>query len=110
MADVNKEIKELRAEIERHNELYYQKAEPEISDFEFDQLLERLKALETEHPELITPESPTQRVGGKADSLRPFKHTVPLMSLDNSYSLDALRAFTERCERLAEGRKLEYFA
>ena len=54
------------AEIERHNELYYQKAEPEISDFEFDQLLDRLKALEAEHPELITPDSPTQRVGGKA--------------------------------------------
>jgi len=104
------EIEHLRAEIERHNELYYQKAEPEISDLEFDQLLESLKALETEHPDLITPDSPTQRVGGKADSLRPFEHTVPLMSLDNSYSLDDLKAFTERCERLAEGRKLEYFA
>lgn len=108
--DIKKEVKHLRAEIERHNELYYQKAEPEISDFEFDQLLERLKALEVEHPDLITPDSPTQRVGGKADSLRPFRHTVPLMSLDNSYSLDDLRAFTERCERLAEGRKLEYVA
>lgn len=104
------EIEDLRAEIERHNELYYQKAEPEISDHEFDQLLERLKALEAEHPELITPDSPTQRVGGKADSLRPFTHTVPLMSLDNSYDLDELKAFTERCERLAEGRKLEYVA
>src|ERR1043166_6896840 len=104
------EIEHLRSEIERHNELYYQKAEPEISDFEFDQLLERLKALEAEHPELITLDSPTQRVGGKADSLKPFRHTVPLMSLDNSYSLDDLKAFTERCERLAEGRKLEYFA
>lgn len=100
----------LRAEIERHNELYYQKGEPEISDFEFDALLERLKALETENPELITPDSPTQRVGGKAVSLRPFTHNVPLMSLDNSYALDELKAFTERCERLAEGRKLEYVA
>lgn len=100
----------LRSEIDRHNDLYYQKAEPEISDFEFDQLLEKLKALEAEHPELITPDSPTQRVGGKAESLRPFTHTVPLMSLDNSYDLDALKAFTERCEKLAEGRKLEYVA
>lgn len=107
---VEKEILQLRAEIERHNELYYQKAEPEISDYEFDQLLERLKALEAEHPELVTPDSPTQRVGGKADSLRPFTHTVPLMSLDNSYSLDDLKAFTERCEKLAEGRKLDYVA
>jgi DNA ligase (NAD+) len=72
--------------------------------------LERLTALEAEHPELVTPDSPTQRVGGKADSLRPFRHSVPLMSLDNSYSLDDLKAFTERCERLAEGRKLDYVA
>jgi DNA ligase (NAD+) len=107
---IEKQIAELRAEVERHNELYYQKADPEISDYEFDMLLERLRALEAEHPELITPDSPTQRVGGKADSLRPFTHTVPLMSLDNSYDLDDLKAFTERCERLAEGRPLEYVA
>jgi DNA ligase (NAD+) len=104
------QIRQLRAEIDRHNDLYYQKAQPEISDYEFDMLLERLKKLETENPELITPDSPTQRIGGKADSLRPFTHTVPLMSLDNSYDLDELKAFTERCERLAEGRKLEYVA
>src|SRR6476469_1586398 len=107
---VNANIKKLRAEIEHHNELYYQKESPEISDYEFDQLLERLKKLESEHPELITPDSPTQRVGGKATSLKPFVHKVPLMSLDNSYSLDDLKAFTERCERLAEGRKLDYVA
>ncbi|HEY2847537.1 MAG TPA: NAD-dependent DNA ligase LigA, partial [Pyrinomonadaceae bacterium] len=109
-ANVEKDIAKLRAEIEHHNDLYYQKEAPEISDFEFDQLLERLKKLEADNPELITPDSPTQRVGGKADSLRPFTHTVPLMSLDNSYSLDDLKAFTERCERLAEGRKLDYVA
>ncbi len=109
---VNKkeEIENLRVEINRHNDLYYQSDAPEISDFEFDQLLERLKALETEHPELITPDSPTQRLGGKATSLQPFTHTVPLMSLDNSYDLSELKAFTERCEKLAEGRKLEYVA
>lgn len=110
MAAIEKEIEKLRSEIEHHNELYYQKSEPEISDYEFDQLLEKLKKLEEEHPELITPDSPTQRVGGKAESLRPFVHTVPLMSLDNSYNLDDLKAFTERCEKLAEGRKLEYVA
>lgn len=107
---IEKEIAGLRREIDHHNELYYQKARPEISDYEFDMLLEKLKALEAEHPELITPDSPTQRVGGKADSLRPFTHTVPLMSLDNSYDLGELRAFTERCERLAEGRTLDYVA
>ena len=108
--DIKTEIDDLRREIERHNDLYYQKAEPEISDFEFDQLLERLKTLEAAHPELITPDSPTQRVGGKATSLKPFVHNVPLMSLDNSYSLEDLKSFTERCERLAEGRALDYVA
>ena len=107
---IEKEIEKLRAEIEHHNELYYQKAQPEISDHEFDMLLERLKRLETDNPDLITPDSPTQRVGGKADSLKPFTHTIPLMSLDNSYDLDELKAFTERCERLADRRKLEYVA
>ena len=107
---IEKEIEKLRTEIEYHNDLYYQQAAPEISDFEFDKLLERLKQLEAENPDLITPDSPTQRIGGKAESLKPFIHTVPLMSLDNSYDLDELKAFTERCERLAEGRKLEYVA
>lgn len=107
---IEKEIEALRREIERHNDLYYSQAAPEISDYEFDQLLERLKAIESEHPELITPDSPTQRIGGKAESLRPFTHTVPLMSLDNSYDLDELRAFVDRCERLADGRKIDYVA
>ncbi len=107
---IKDEIAELRSEIERHNELYYQQNAPEISDLEFDQLLERLKELESEYPEFVTPDSPTQRVGGKAESLKPFARTLPLMSLDNSYSLDDLKAFTERCERLAEGRKLAYVA
>lgn len=108
--NIETEIQHLRAQIEYHSDLYYQKDAPEISDFEFDQLLERLKKLEEEYPEFIAPDSPTQRIGGKADSLKPFKHRVPLMSLDNSYSLDDLKAFTERCERLADGRKLEYVA
>ncbi len=109
-SEIQKNIENLRAEINRLSDLYYQSDAPEISDFEFDQLLERLKVLETAYPELITPDSPTQRVGGKATSLQPFTHTVPLMSLDNSYDLDELKAFTERCEKLAEGRKLDYVA
>jgi DNA ligase (NAD+) len=110
LTKTQKEIEKLRKEIEHHNDLYYQQAAPEISDYEFDQLLERLKKLEAEYPEFITPDSPTQRVGGKAESLRPFSHTVPLMSLDNSYDLDELRAFVDRCERLADGRRVEYVA
>ncbi len=109
-ADIQIEIEHLRAEINRNSDLYYQSDAPEISDFEFDKLLELLKELETEHPELVTPDSPTQRVGGKATSLKPFTHTVALMSLDNSYNLDDLKAFTERCEKLAEGRSLDYVA
>ncbi len=108
--DVQAELERLRAEIEHHNDLYYQQSAPEISDFEFDKLLERLKDIEAKHPDLITPDSPTQRVGGKAESWRPFIHKVPLMSLDNSYSLEELKAFVERCERLADGRKVEYVA
>ncbi len=107
---IETEIAKLRAEINRHNELYYQNSAPEISDFEFDKLLERLNQLEAENPELITPDSPTQRVGGKAEGWTSFKHTVPLMSLDNSYSLDDLRDFDERCQKLADGRKIEYVA
>jgi DNA ligase (NAD+) len=108
--EIRSEIERLRREIEHHNELYYQQSAPEISDFDFDQLLERLKKLESEHPDLITPDSPTQRIGGKAESLRPYVHTVPLMSLDNSYDLDELRAFIDRCERLADGRDVDYVA
>jgi DNA ligase (NAD+) len=107
---IKKEIETLRAEIERHNDLYYQQNAPEISDFEFDQLLEKLKELETQHPEYVTPDSPTQRVGGRAESLQSFVHNVPLMSLDNSYDLDELRAFVERCERLADGKEVDYVA
>ncbi len=108
--NIEAEIKNLRAEINRHNELYYQRSAPEISDFEFDALLLKLKTVETENPKLITPDSPTQRVGGRAENFKPFAHRVPLMSLDNSYDLDELRAFDERCQKLADGRAFEYVA
>ena len=104
------EVESLRAEINRHNELYYQRSQPEISDAEFDKLLERLKILETENPDLLTPDSPTQRVGGRAEGFQPFTHRVPLMSLDNSYDIDELKAFDERCRKLADGRQFDYVA
>jgi len=109
-SDFRDEIESLREEINRHNELYYVHNAPEIADVEFDALISRLHELETAHPELITPDSPTQRVGGRAEGFAPFKHTVPLMSLDNSYDLDELRAFDERCQKLADGRKFDYVA
>ena len=107
---IKTEIERLRAEIDRHNELYYQKAAPEIADAEFDALLTRLKRLEEENPELVTPDSPTQRVGGRAEGFKPFVHRVPLMSLDNSYDLEDLKAFDERVRRLADGREFDYVA
>ena len=103
-------VETLRAEINRHNELYYQNNAPEIADAEFDALLSELKELETANPELITADSPTQRVGGRAEGFKPFVHTVPLMSLDNSYNLEDLRAFDERCRKLADGREFDYVA
>jgi len=102
-------IEKLRDEIRRHDELYYVGNAPEISDREYDQLLENLQKLEESNPELITPDSPTQRVGGRpAEGFPEVVHTRQMLSLDNSYNIDELRAFDDRCRRLAEGRKLEY--
>jgi len=106
-----REIEKLRDEIRRHDELYYVANAPEIADREYDQLLETLQKLEEEHPELITPDSPTQRVGGRpAEGFPEVVHTRQMLSLDNSYNIDELRAFDDRCRRLAEGRPLEYVA
>ena len=104
-------IEKLRDEIRRHDELYYVGNAPEISDREYDELMETLQKLEAEHPELLTPDSPTQRVGGRpAEGFPEVVHTRQMLSLDNSYNIDELRAFDERCQRLAEGRTLEYVA
>jgi DNA ligase (NAD+) len=105
------EIEKLRNEIRRHEDLYYLKDSPEISDLEYDQLLERLQTLEEAHPELISPDSPTQRVGGRpAEGFPEVVHSRPMLSLDNSYNIDELRAFDDRCRRLADGRRLDYVA
>lgn len=100
MSDPAARIEKLREEIRRHDELYYQKASPEISDFEYDRLFAELKALEEAHPELRSPDSPTQRVGGKVlESLSQAAHRRPMLSLDNSYSLEDLRAWYQRVSR-----------
>jgi DNA ligase (NAD+) len=104
-------LEKLRNEIRRHEELYYVLDSPEISDKEYDELLAKLQALEEKNPELITPDSPTQRVGGRpAEGFPEVVHRLPMLSLDNSYNIDELRAFDERCRRLADGRPLEYVA
>ena len=106
-----REIEKLRAVIQHHEDLYYVKDAPEISDVEYDRLLEELYTLEQAHPEFITPDSPTQRVGGRpAEGFPEVVHRLPMLSLDNSYNIDELRAFDERCRKLAEGRPLEYVA
>lgn len=108
---IAREIEQLRNEVQRHEELYYVFDNPEISDAEYDQLLERLKKLEDQHPEYVTPDSPTQRVGGRpAEGFAEVVHRRPMLSLDNSYNLDELRAFDQRCQRLADGRSVEYVA
>jgi DNA ligase (NAD+) len=105
------EIEKLRNEIRRHEELYYVQDSPEISDLEYDELLEKLQTLEQTHPNLITPDSPTQRVGGRpAEGFPEVVHRRPMLSLDNSYNIDELRAFDERCRKLADGRQVEYVA
>ena len=106
-----REIEKLRDEIRHHDELYYVNNSPEISDREYDELLERLQKLEQAHPDLITPDSPTQRVGGRpAEGFPEVVHSRQMLSLDNSYNIDELRAFDDRCRRLAEGRPLDYVA
>jgi DNA ligase (NAD+) len=102
-------IKQLRDKINHHNALYYQEARPEISDREFDKLLQELIELEREHPDLITPDSPTQRVGGDVQTeLKPVRHAVPMMSIDNTYSEDEVRAFHERVRKALNGEEPAY--
>jgi len=106
-----RDIEKLREEIRRHEELYYVYDSPEISDRDYDELLERLQLLEQANPELITPDSPTQRVGGRpAEGFPEVVHRRPMLSLDNSYNIEELRAFADRCLRLADGRAIEYVA
>jgi len=105
------EIERLRDEIRHHEELYYVYDNPEISDADYDALLVRLQELEAAHPELAAPDSPTQRVGGRpAEHFEEYTHRRPMLSLDNSYNIEDLRAFDERVKRLAGGRRVEYVA
>lgn len=98
---VEKEIEQLRKEINYHSKLYYVYDAPVISDYDFDMLMQRLKTLEAEHPELVTPDSPTQRVGGQPLSqFVPVRHQVPLESLTDVFSYDELFAFGERMDSL----------
>lgn len=93
-------IEQLRALIRHHDERYYVDSAPEISDAEFDALLRELQNLERDHPDLVTVDSPTQRVGGRtAEGFASVRHAEPMLSLDNAYNEDELRAFDERLRR-----------
>jgi DNA ligase (NAD+) len=101
----------LRKEIRRHEDLYYIHDSPEITDAEFDRLLHELEALEAQHPDLVTPDSPTQRVAGRpTESFPTVTHLAPMLSLDNAYNETELRAFDERLRRAAGlgGAPVEY--
>ncbi len=95
------EIARLRREIERHNRLYFAEAKPEISDYDFDKLLEQLIVLERQHPELVTPDSPSQRVGGAiTKDFSAVQHREPMLSLANTYSLGEVEEFYNRVRKL----------
>ena len=102
-------IDQLRQQIRQHEELYYMHAAPEISDAEFDALMNELETLEASHPDLLTPDSPTQRVGGRpAEGFVTVEHVQPMLSLDNAYTEEDLRAFDERVRKgLAADRSPE---
>ena len=109
--NIEKEIAELRRQINQHDYSYYVMNSPTVADVEYDALMRRLKELEAERPELITPDSPTQRVSGQpSEGFEEYFHKRPMMSLDNSYSIEDLRDWARRCEKLAEGRSFDFVA
>jgi len=103
------EIARLREEIHFHDHKYYVEAAPVISDTEYDRLMARLKELEAAHPELITPDSPTQRVGGEpVEGLAPVEHRVPMLSIENTYSVEELKRFGERTAKLLGNEAIQW--
>src|SRR5271165_320791 len=107
--DIEKNIEALREKIRHHEYLYYVLDQPEISDAEFDKLMRQLKDLEAEHPELITADSPTQRVGGKPrEGFVKVPHSSPMLSLDNTYSEDELRDWERRVHELTGRKDVDY--
>jgi len=110
-ASIKKEIEQLREKLRHHEYRYYVLDDPEISDAAYDKLMERLKALEAAHPELITPDSPTVRVGGTPrEGFQTVRHARAMLSLDNAFSYDALRDFDRRVREGSGKEKIEYIA
>jgi DNA ligase (NAD+) len=106
---VAKEIEELRRQIDYHNERYYSLAQPEITDEEFDALFRRLQTLEEQHPQFKSADSPTLRVGGRPlEGFKAVPHRTPMLSMDNTYNPDELKAFHQRVAKLLEGERPIY--
>jgi DNA ligase (NAD+) len=107
--DIEKKIEGLRDEIRHHEYRYFVLDDPEISDFDFDKLVKQLKKLEAEHPDLITPDSPTQRVGGKPrEGVVKVAHSSPMLSLDNTYNEEELRGWERRVHELSGRKDVDY--
>ena len=109
MQDIRSRINHLREEILRHNSLYYEKASPEISDTEYDNLVKELENLEKAHPQLAIADSPTQKVSGSvSSSFEQVKHAVPMLSLDNTYSEEEIEKWHERVVKNSSVKDLEF--
>jgi DNA ligase (NAD+) len=108
-SSVEHEIAQLRDVIREHDRRYYVEAAPTISDLDYDRLMTRLRELEAAHPELVTPDSPTQRVGGEPVSELPsVEHRVPMLSIENTYSVEELRQYGARIDKLLGGEPVEW--
>src|SRR5215469_10869060 len=106
---IAKQIEKLREDLRQHKYLYYVLDEPEISDIKFDKMMAELKQLEGEHPELVTPDSPTQRVGGAPrKGFETRQHSPAMMSLDNTYSAEELGDFDRRVRELSGRGSVDY--
>ncbi|HUS71501.1 MAG TPA: hypothetical protein VMY06_00430, partial [Sedimentisphaerales bacterium] len=107
--DVKKRIGQLRGEIRKHDHLYYVLNQPKISDHQYDKLFAELKELEQANPQFITPDSPTQRVSERPlEGFAPVRHSVPMLSMDNTYNAEELRAFDERVRKQLGSEDYDY--
>src|SRR5882724_3638643 len=104
-----KRIAELRDQIRRHDHLYYVEARPELSDFEYDKLYSELKKIEEEHPDFVTPDSPTQRVAGEPiKGFKSVRHSTPMLSLEKTDTLEGLKKFDADIRKQLPGENIEY--
>ena len=108
-SDPAAEVARLRDEIRHHDRKYYVETAPQISDLDYDRLMGRLKKLEAAHPQLVTPDSPTQRIGDQpVEGLRQVEHRVAMLSIDNTYSIEDLRKYGDRTARLLDGEPIQW--